>query len=104
VAGRRDDEAVGWRALAAALAEPMEAISRNAGLDAKAIVARAVTEVPDRTYDAWRQCWVDPWEAGLLDSVTVLAAALEAGVSAAASALTSEVLIHRPDEPVSFTA
>jgi chaperonin GroEL len=104
VAGRRDDEAVGWRALAAALSEPMEAISRNAGLDARAIVAQAAKEVPNRTYDAWKQVWVDPWEAGILDSVTVLLAALEGGVSAAASALTSEVLMHRPDEPVSFKA
>lgn len=104
VGDRRDDEAVGWRALAAALAEPMEAISRNAGLDAKAIVARGTQVAPDRTYDAWRGAWVDPWEAGILDSVAVLVAALDAGVSAATTALTSEVLIHRPDEPVSFSA
>src|SRR5215213_1819241 len=97
VAGRRDEEAIGWRALAAALAEPMEAISRNAGLDARAIVVRGAREVPGRTYDAWKGAWVDPWEAGLLDSVAVLEAALDGGVSAAASALTSEVLIHRPD-------
>ena len=35
VAGRRDDEAVGWRMLAAALAEPMRAIAANAGLEAE---------------------------------------------------------------------
>lgn len=104
VAGRRDDEAVGWRALAAALSEPMEAICRNAGLDAKAIVATAARKVPDRTYDAWKGAWVDPWEAGLLDSVAVLVAALEGGVSAATSAMTSEVLIHRPDSEPSFSA
>jgi chaperonin GroEL len=104
VEGRRDDEAVGWRALAAALAEPMEAISRNAGLDAKAIVARGAREAPDRTYDAWKGAWVDPWESGILDSVAVLVAALEGGVSAGASALTSEVLIHRPDEQPTFSA
>jgi chaperonin GroEL len=104
VEGRRDDEAVGWRALAAALAEPMEAISRNAGLDAKAIVAQGALEAPDRTYDAWKDAWVDPWESGILDSVAVLVAALEGGVSAGASALTSEVLIHRPDEQPTFSA
>jgi chaperonin GroEL len=102
VAGRRDDEAVGWRALAAALSEPMEAIAANAGLDARAIVAQGRHEVPGRTYDAWRGDWVDPWQAGLLDSVAVLIAALDAGVSAAAAALTSEVLIHRPDQQPSF--
>ena len=66
-------------------------------------MAQAVREVPDRTYDAWRGAWVDPWEAGLLDSVAVLAAALDGGVSAAASALTSEVLIHRPNSQPSFS-
>jgi chaperonin GroEL len=103
VAGRRDDEAVGWRALAAALSEPMRAIAANAGLDGRAIVAQAAGVVPDRTYDAWRGAWVDPWEAGILDSVTVLEAALDGGVSAAAAALTSEVLIHRPDQQPSFS-
>ena len=104
VAGRRDDEATGWRALAAALSEPMRAIAANAGLDGRAIVAQAARKVPDRTYDVWRGAWVDPWKDGLLDSVTVLATALDGGVSAAASALTSEVLIHRPDSEPSFTA
>jgi chaperonin GroEL len=103
VAGRRDDEAVGWRVLAAALSEPMLAISANAGLDARAIVAQAAGRVPTQTYDAWRGAWVDPWEAGILDSVAVLEAALDGGVSAAASALTSEVLIHRPDQQPSFS-
>ena len=104
VAGRRDDEAIGWRVLAAALSEPMRAITANAGLDAGAIVAQAAKHVPARAYDARLRDWVDPWEAGLLDSVTVLTTALDGGVSAAASALTSEVLIHRPDSQPSFSA
>jgi chaperonin GroEL len=103
VAGRRDDEALGWRVLAAALSEPLRAIAANAGHEAPAIVARARHEVPHRAYDARRGTWVDPWEAGLLDSVTVLTTALEGGVSAATSALTSEVLIHRPGTQPSFS-
>ena len=47
---------------------------------------------------------MDPWEAGLLDSAAVLTTALDGGVSAAASALTSEVLIHRPGSQPSFSA
>ncbi|HZO29651.1 MAG TPA: chaperonin GroEL [Chloroflexota bacterium] len=103
VAGRRDDEALGWRILAAALSEPMRAICANAGLDGRAIVAQAAREVPDRAYDVWRGAWVDPWEAGLLDSATVLRTALDGGVSAATSALTSEVLIHRPGGQPAFS-
>jgi hypothetical protein len=59
--------------------------------------------VPTQTYDAWRGAWVDPWEGGILDSVAVLEAAMDGGVSAAASALTSEVLIHRPGTEPSFS-
>lgn len=103
VAGRRDDEAVGWRILAAALSEPMQAIAANAGLDGRAIVAAAGARVPGQTYDVWQKTWVDPWEAGILDSLGVLETALDAGVSAATTALTSEVLIHRPDEQPTFT-
>ncbi|MGE3912888.1 MAG: chaperonin GroEL [Chloroflexota bacterium] len=103
VAGRHDDEAVGWRVLAAALREPMRAISANAGLDAPAIVATGLGKAPAETYDVWNGRWVDPWEAGILDSVGVLLAAMESGVSAAAAALTSEVLIHRPGQEPSFT-
>jgi chaperonin GroEL len=98
-----DDEAVGWRALAAALREPMRAISANAGLDGQAIVALGQVRAPGQTYDVWQGAWVDPWEAGLLDSVGVLQAALEGGVSAATTALSSEVLIHRPGQEPSFT-
>lgn len=99
VAGRRDEEAIGWRALARALEAPMQAISANAGLDGRATVAAGRAQVPELTYDVLRRAWADPWEAGILDSAGVLAAALDAGVSAAAAALTSEVLIHRPDAP-----
>ena len=105
VAGRRDDEAVGWRMLAAALAEPMRAIAANAGLDGERDrrPGGASTSRPGPTTPG-RGAWVDPWEAGILDSVTVLTTALDGGVSAAASALTSEVLIHRPDSQPSFSA
>jgi chaperonin GroEL len=103
VEGRRDEEAVGWRALAGALSEPMRAISANAGLDGKAVVAAGRGRVPDETFDAWRGAWVDPWEAGLLDSVAVLITAMEAGVSAASTALLSEVVMHRPNTEPSFS-
>jgi chaperonin GroEL len=102
VGDRRDDEALGWRVLAAALSEPMAAIAANAGLDGRMIAARGRLEAPDRTHDARLGEWVDPWEAGILDSVAVLLAAVEGGVSAAAAALTSDVLIHRPGQQPSF--
>jgi chaperonin GroEL len=102
-AGKRDDESIGRRALARALAEPMIAIAANAGLDGRSIAAQGRELVPAQTYDVVRRAWVDPWEAGLLDSVAVLTAAMETGVSAAATTLTSGALIHRAEPEMSFS-
>lgn len=97
-AGRLDDEALGLRALAAALTAPALAIAENAGLEGRALVVQGRRAAPGRAFDVLSGRWVDPWEAGLLDSVAVLEAALDGAVSAAATALTSEVLIHRPKQ------
>lgn len=101
--GRRDDEAIGRRALARALAEPMIAIAANAGLDGRPLAVQGREYVPEYTYDVVRREWIDAWDAGLLDSVAVLTAALDTGISAAATALTSGALIHRPDRQISFS-
>src|SRR5438874_9892205 len=73
-AGKQDDASIGRRALARALAEPMVAIAANAGFDGRAIAAQARELVPVQAYDVVRRAWVDPWQAGLLDSVAVLTA------------------------------
>ena len=38
--------------------------------------------------------WVNAWKAGILDPLPVVTGALEAAVSGAVVALTSDVLIH----------
>jgi chaperonin GroEL len=95
------DEAVGAKLLASALAEPMRVLADNAGLDGRAIVARARERGDGSAYDVVRGEWVDAWKAGLLDPLPVLTAALETAVSAATVALTSDVLIHNPNASVS---
>ena len=91
------EEAAGMRALEEALAEPMRVILKNAGLEPEVIVDAARHN--GMTYDVVRREFVDPWRAGYADPLSVTQAALESSVSAAATALTSEVLIHRKDAP-----
>ena len=94
---------IDWPVIGKAIQAPLREISANAGLDGRAIVAAGERLVPGQTYDAWKGAWVDPWQAGLLDSTAVLVKALEAGASAASTALLSEVLIHRPGQEPSFS-
>ena len=90
--------AIGFQALARALAEPMRAIVENAGFEASLILDRAHRGAD--VFDVVRRTWVDPWESGLLDPLTVTQAALESSVSAVMTALASDVLIHRKNPPV----
>jgi chaperonin GroEL len=92
------DEQVGARALASALAEPMRAIACNAGFEAEPILARAGDGA--EVFDVVGRRWVEPFAQGLIDPLEVVRTALQVSVSAAAVALTSDVLIHRRDAPV----
>ena len=92
------DEAFGVRALASALAEPMRAILENAGFEAAPIVERA-RQCPGSVFDVVRREWVDAHAAGIVEPLAVTRLALESAVSTAMTALTAEVLIHRPDAP-----
>ena len=63
-------------------------------LEPSAIVAEARQHGPDWTFDLEDGAWVNAWKAGILDPVPVVTGALEAAVSGAGVALTSDVLIH----------
>lgn len=91
------DRAAGVQLLARALAAPAEVIARNAGLDARAIVHRGREQAPGAAFDVLTGAWVDARETGLVDPLGVTRTALEAAVSTASTALTTEVLIRRPD-------
>jgi chaperonin GroEL len=97
------DERVGVAALAHALAEPLRAIVRNAGVEAEPIVAQAlgVARAGERpqVFDVLRQDWVDPWSTGIVDPLSVVQAALETSVSMARLALSAEVLVRRKNAP-----
>ena len=86
----RDDKSVGVHALARALAEPMRCIIRNAGLESEPLLHEARTRKAV-AFDVVQERWRDD----LFDPLTVVQTALETAISAAASALTAEVLIRR---------
>lgn len=89
------DEAAGAQILAHALAEPLRAIVANAGFEPGAILHEARRRGPNWAFDVVRRAWVDVWETGLVDSLAATQAALEAGASAGAMALTTEALVRR---------
>ncbi|MCC7370192.1 MAG: chaperonin GroEL [Chloroflexi bacterium] len=96
------DEAYGAKIVARALEAPMRTIARNAGLEPSTIVAGARERGPGWTYDTVAGAWVNAWKVGLLDPLPVTSAALEAAISAATLALTSEVLIHHKQPSLSM--
>jgi chaperonin GroEL len=94
------DEALGLRALSRALAEPLRTIARNAGLEAGLLVEETSRRGEPWVFDVVRREWVDARQAGLVDPLAVVLTALETSVSAAATALSAEVLIQRKEPPV----
>jgi len=79
----------------------MRALARNAGHEPASTVEGSRQRGPAWAFDTVRGEWVNTWKAGILDPVSVVSAALNAAVSAAAVALTSDVLIHRKNAPMS---
>jgi chaperonin GroEL len=94
------EQRFGATILAHSLAEPMRAILHNAGFDPEPVVHHAHTS--SDVFDAVRGEWVNPWSAGLVDPLETVRTALEVSVSSAAVALTTDVLIHRKDAPVTI--
>jgi chaperonin GroEL len=91
------DEAVGVRAFAHALGEPMRVIVANAGIEVAPILEQARCD--RRVYDVLRRAWVDAWSDGILDPLAVTLTALEASASTVMTALTADVLIRRTQPP-----
>jgi chaperonin GroEL len=80
----------GDRILGRALASPLRLIARSAGFDAERIVAEARLQ-PDAAFDVLSGRWTHL----LVDPYAVVAAALEASVSAVLTAVTAEAVIRR---------
>jgi chaperonin GroEL len=88
------DEQVGIHALSAALEEPLRAIAYNAGYEPATIVAQVKGRCAGYGLDARTGAIVDMAEAGIVDPVQVLQAALTAAVSGVIMALTTSFLVN----------
>lgn len=88
------DELAGLKVLARALEEPLRVLAWNGGHEPSTIVAKVKSRPPGWGLDARTGEVVDVSAAGILDAAAVLKAALEAAVSGAIMALTTDVLVH----------
>lgn len=88
------EEAFGVEIVARAMAAPLRAMARNAGLDQQPLVDEARQRGEGWAFDALRGEWVDAWESGILDPLPVVQTALQMSASAATMAMTTDVLIR----------
>lgn len=93
------DAAVGARLLTRALVAPIRTIAANAGIEASTLFTDPSSQAGGWTFDVRRRCWADAWDAGIVDPLAVVEAALEASVSTAVMALTTDVLVRRTRPP-----
>jgi chaperonin GroEL len=87
------DASYGARAVADALAVPLQRIIRNAKQDPEAMLARVRRAGPGYGYDVAAERVVSMADAGIYDSAGVLAVAISAAASAAAMVLTTDTLV-----------
>jgi chaperonin GroEL len=84
------DERTGMQILARALTAPARAIADNSAVDGGAVLARLMETEAWVGFDAARKCYVDLFEAGIIDATRVLRVALENAVSVASLLLLTE--------------
>ncbi|MGO1227193.1 MAG: chaperonin GroEL, partial [Brachybacterium sp.] len=98
--GLEGDEAVGVRAVARAVVEPLRWIAENAGLEGYVVVEKVREAALGTGLNAATGEYVDLVAAGIIDPVKVTRSALRNAASIAAMVLTTETLIidKRDDE------
>ena len=88
------DEKTGAKIVAAALAEPMRQIARNAGIDGSVVLEKVKTSgKAGYGFDAYNETYCDMVDAGIVDPTKVARSALENAASVAATLLTTESLV-----------
>ncbi|WP_114855519.1 chaperonin GroEL [Brachybacterium sp. YJGR34] len=91
--GLSGDEAVGARAVARAVAEPLRWIAENAGLEGYVVVEKVRESAVGTGLDAATGEYVDLVAAGIIDPVKVTRSALRNAASIAGLVLTTETLV-----------
>lgn len=96
--------ASGMRIVANALSAPQRQMLCNAGVSVPALILDRVAEQgPPMTYDVLKGEIVDAQCAGLLDATDVVAAVLQAAVSGATMALSTDAIVYHRKPQQSFT-
>ncbi len=96
--GENEDITTGINIVRRALEEPLRQIAQNAGLEGSVIVNDAKSRKKAEGFDAYREKWVDMFEAGIIDPAKVARCALQNAASIAALMLTTEALINEVPE------
>jgi chaperonin GroEL len=97
------DEQMGVEILARALEAPTRQILVNGGFAPNPLIAELRTRPPGWGFDVINGEIVDMWEAGIIDPLGVVKAALETATSTALMALTTEALVRKKEPRQSLT-
>lgn len=89
-ANHEGDVKTGLQILRRALEAPARFIAENSAVDAGVVIARMLAEPGNVGFDAAANCYVDMYEAGIIDPTKVVRIALENAVSVASVLLLTE--------------
>ncbi|MBN3864091.1 chaperonin GroEL [Pseudomonas frederiksbergensis] len=89
-ASHEGDVKTGLQILRRALEAPARLIAENSAVDAGVVIARMLAEPGNVGFDAAANCYVDMYEAGIIDPTKVVRIALENAVSVASVLLLTE--------------
>ncbi len=93
------DQLVGVNIMRRALEEPIRQIAENAGHEASIIVMKVKDGKDDFGFDAYKEKYVNMYEAGIIDPTKVTRIAIENATSIAGLLLTTEAIIAEiPEE------
>jgi len=99
------DERTGMQILQRALEAPTRQIAENSAADGGVVVDRMLNGTGNLGFDAAQKCFVDLFEAGIIDPVKVVRTALENAVSVASILLLTEAtMTERPEKSKEHTA
>lgn len=95
VAGTENtDKRAAYRMLIEALEAPARVIFQNSGCDPSEVMAKLYVENGHKAFDVLTRRVVDVYEAGILDSISVLKSCLKNAIHTAALALTTDTFVH----------
>lgn len=87
------DERVGARIVVKALESPLRQIAENAALDSSIVLHNVKDSAKGEGFDAYKEEYVDMFDAGIVDPTKVSRSALQNAVSIVAMLLTTEAAI-----------